>query len=265
MYLLPGNAVNRSAHVNGGLKFFGMVLPNRLGGGGTKYRDWAGIKHGTFTGSSISYSGDHPPGGYGSISVNNSYVAIPRVMTAVSQFRISFWLQTPSTPSSDQAVAGKWDNGTGTKQWLIRWNSGLQCFMRKSDNLTEANVTLTTLATPGWNFITFAGDGSTVTATLNGSKEVVSASLAGPYIPTDTDDWEIGRGRTTSGGGIWKIDQFAIGSLAVNRDAVYEDSINGLLGRLNWQSRPVCGAQQAAGTFNPAWAVNSNAYIHLGA
>ncbi len=49
--ILPGNAVNRSAPLNRGLVSWWMHLPNRLGGGGLKFRDLYNRKHATIEGA----------------------------------------------------------------------------------------------------------------------------------------------------------------------------------------------------------------------
>jgi len=266
MFLLPGNAVNRAAPLNRGLLGWWMVLPNRLGGGGNTFRDLMGRNHGTLT-NGPTWSSLRPPGGFGSLKFTASsshYVSCGSSAShalAGNDFHVGFWVNPNSVSSYQLGIAR--DDGINRDFGLgYGFTTGKIIYFRGLGSFPVIESTNAVVVTGAWNFIEAIRTGSTVRLYRNG---VLAGSGTDSNTTSITANLTIG-GRD-QGGGTQYVDGYISEAFIKLNQGVsrYFQSISGYQNELNWQRYPVYGTEQAAATFNPAWAINSNAYIHLGA
>lgn len=263
MFLLPGNAVNRSAPNNYGLIDWWKVLPGFLGGGGNTLRNIASTNHITLT-NSPTWSGSRPVGQFGSISFDGSNdsmasASAPRVVPLT----VCFWYFTPSSITGNPVVMAQGSDAFNSALW--DWgiyhgsSTSLTCHFQSS----SVNVTITAGV---WTHFAFVlKDTATTKAKmyLNGVLTATSVNNAGTQLSTGLVRTLTGAQRAVS-----RYDDIILFSTAFTAERAmnqFTASRRGYQNELNWQRYPVYGTEQAAATFNPAWAINSNAYIHLGA
>jgi hypothetical protein len=266
MYLLPGNAVNRSAPLNRGLASWFMVLPNRFGGGGgNTYRDLQGRNHGTLT-SSPTWSGNRPPGGYGSIyCTGGSHIlfnnaAFLAAFTGASVWTVCWW---------EHAAA----YGTNPASWAFDSAGDLLVMYSFDDSGgngprvykdgNQINVDAGAPSVNTWHRYCLTNRSST-----DHELYVDGVSLAtnsGNWsIPTSLTSFAIGKDilagqPSTSYHDGYRL--FLRGFSASEAAQDYRASSRGYQNELNWQRYPVVDTQQAAGGFLPAWAYNQQSYI----
>lgn len=147
----------------------------------------------------------------------DDYVDIGRPIENVSQFTISFWLNSTSTNGD---WFGKWDNwnNNGSNQQILFRNFNMQFYVESVStahtfavsgfNMDAANI---------WYFICGIADGENLRSSIN-TKFGSDVALAGPYIPIVGDRWGIGRGHTGLTNGI--IDNVRIYNRALNKNEV---------------------------------------------
>lgn len=254
MFLLPGNAVNRSAPLNRGLVSWWVALPNRLGGGGNTLRDLNGTNHGTLK-SGPTWSGASHAGGSGSINFGSGYIDIPPIGLG-SSLTYSAWIN-PSTVSGNKAIISN-------KSTMLELNSAnLRWFPNTATTVVSAGVSLSAGA---WRHVAIAHDSSNnYTFYLDGLSVATGSTVAISNTAESSDIGRYGADGTRLFTGF--MDSICVCNRALSGAEVmslYQSSRRGYPNELNWQRYPVYGAQQAAATFSPAWAINSNAYIHLG-
>lgn len=268
MFLLPGNAVNRVAPLNRGLVGWWMVLPNRLGGGGNTFRDLMGRNHGTLT-NGPTWSGFKPNGAFGSISFDgsNDSVNIPASAcitgAGARTWFCRFYITTYS--GTDWSVLMTCGSAASASAWeLLVGGGGQYCIAHWfGGNTTNAGV----VSTGVWHSAAITYDGTNARSYLNGTL------LATNSIALTTSSSEVKFGSEGSFAPTFSvptgyISDARIYNVALSGSrvaALHKSSLLGYQNELNWQRYPVFGTEQAAATFNPAWAINSNAYIHLGA
>lgn len=274
MFLLPGNAVNRSAPLNRGLVSWWMTLPNRLGGGGNTFRDLMGRNHGTLT-NGPTWSGNRRLGGFGSIagtSAASSWVDCSRItqLDGATRVTIRGWIYRSSTGS----IAGFGRSPNTSNRVGIIWYSDGNLYFCVDTGAGQAYRSVAQAGT-GWHYVELDYDGSLagtarIAAYVDGVSKTGSTSGTPPSsIPSHANSFGINTYADGTGGGGQVIGNGSYDDVSITVNSAfssrYTASARGYQNELNWQRYPVVGAEQAAATFNPAWAINSNAYIHLGA
>jgi hypothetical protein len=261
MYLLPGNAVNRAAPLNRGLVSWWMVLPNRLGGGGNTFRDFWRSNHGTLAGPTIKWSG-----GILSLDSGTDFVNFGTsgwsFTDAVTFELVTTFLATDTTT----VIFGRPYDGSNALALVniaeTSQNIGFG-FYNGSWHLASDSVAFSSRLNSELHIIgTY--DRANLRLYVNGVKAGETAETAAlPSITSSlclgANTWISSHRQKAKSAAVFNIAMSD--AVAKSRYAAYRQNYRN---ELNWQSRPVWGAQQAAGTFNPAWAINSNAYIHLG-
>lgn len=174
MFLLPGNAVNRSAPLNRGLVSWWMHLPNRLAGGGNTFRDLMGRNHGTLT-NGPTWRGASRPGGAGSLSLasaSSQYVAVGSSTAfniAANDFCISAWI-SPSDVATYQIIVGRDGDLTHRDVALGFGNTSgkLLYFTDRNNDATGVLLESSAVLTTGWQHVAVTRIGSTLTLWRNG-------------------------------------------------------------------------------------------------
>lgn len=185
-------------------------------------------------------------------------------LTSCSAFSVACWIHTNS-PANFCNFAGQWDNGASNQQWFWRSNGsgGMQMYaMNAASSSIDATIPAGSINANAYNHYVMVCDGTTLRTYINGAASS-TASLAGPYIPADTNaaDWHFGSGsRSANDSTTAKYDEARIYNRALSAGDVTElfnyDGTGGggggtpvrrqaivvgaALGRPRW--RPICAA-----------------------
>lgn len=234
MFLLPGNAVNRSAPLNRGLTAWWLHLPNRLGCGGVTFRDLTGSYHGTLT-NSPTWNGLRNPGGFGSLLFNDSNNYVTTSASSVSTtYSFSAWCCLNANGNYPMVVTG----------------TGNNCDLRFEANTRvpqfRGTAGSSVIALNTWVHLCVSVSSATATLYVNGKSEA-TGSAGSPSLSS------LQIGRRSDGfyfpGWINDVRFYSSRALSASEvSALYRASMAGYQNELNWQRYPVIESPQAAVT-----------------
>jgi hypothetical protein len=221
----PGNPVRTDEPLNRGLTSWWMQLPNRLGGGGTRFRDLCGRNHGTLTNTPTWVGPIGRAGGYGShsyVSASSQYIATG-ITSSLTTFSMCAWFNSNAYGATNRDIFGK--DVASPRGWTLHTVNNI---IRLESNGTGSHDGTTTLVTNTWYHVWFVSNGTTLWGYLNGKLEV------GPITVTLSNNngaqLDIGRRPFTSFNHYWSgyIDDVRLyNSRAVSATealAIYQDS-----------------------------------------
>lgn len=233
--ILPGNVVNWASPLNRGLKFWGLVLPNRLGGGGLTYRNWAGTSHGTLT-NGPTWSGLSHPGGWGSVffDSNNDLVNTGTRFT-YENITVSAWLRLSGTTDIAQIA---WGQGAATllERIGVMWSGDTNLCWVWDRSGAQTRFSWASPDTE-WHHVVAIGEGTTRTMFLDGV--ALSTTSSSGSVNPGTSDTNFFIGGRSSASNSWggNIDDFRIYNRLLSSSevaAIYQESLAGHPNTLNY-------------------------------
>ncbi len=263
MFLLPGNAVNRAAPLNRGLVGWWMNLPNRLGGGGSAFRDLLGRYHGTISGA--LWDGRKVPGGFGCLRLDGAddYVGFTPFALPTTAGTISLkWCPLETVTGSEHPI---FEAQLGSPVRVFQIIPHLSSLLiagwynnGDDDRIITANPSYTT--GQWYRFTVSWTNGGATNAYLDNTSIGSTATLTATWDTSTATTMRFGWDDSPSYGN-FLLDDIRIYDRVVSPAVIDLASRGGYRNELNWQSRPVWASQAVGGTFNPAWSSNQRPYI----
>lgn len=239
--ILPGSAANRSAPLNLGLVYWGMVLPNRMGGRGSTLRDIWTTKHGTITGA--TWNGQRGPL-FGSLAfTSTNKVTLADSILPYSTVTVLMWVNVAGNTGLMSIGS---DDVTGASHGMDIAAGKIRVYQR---DVYASGAT--TVATGSWQHLGFSTAPSVSTSNfwLNGLSDGTFTGRGSVYSTKNyVGYWPFA---STSDKKIADVRIYNRKLSAAEVMAVYQASSLGYPNELNWLSRPVVAEQagEAATTF----------------